>query len=185
MGGKRHAVQCSHFIRPSRRCAAAIALGSLVLAVAGCGGAVKVTTQSLSASGYRFLAPASWTVTSAASSRAASSGAVDRVEVFTFALEHPYRFALFTKASRELDRVIAKLALQLRAHIAERSTVQVGGRAARSYRLLYDADRTQEIVFVLRGDTEYELVCERLLSDSDAPCVQLLQSFALTAQARA
>lgn len=159
--------------------------GGLVFLGAGCGGAVKATTQILSARGYRFVAPVSWTVTATASSRSASSGAVDRVEVFTFALEHPYRPALFVKASRELDAVVAKLALQLRGRVAGRATVQVDGRAARSYRLLYDTDRIEQIVFVLRNDSEYELVCQRLVSDSAAPCTELLDTFTLTPQGRA
>jgi hypothetical protein len=156
----------------------AVLLGVVLLGVAGCGGAPKPTTQTLQGVGYHFEAPAPWKATVTSSSQSAASGPVDRVEVFTFALEHPYRLALFAKAARELDRVAAKLARELRARISAQSTIRVAGRLARSYRLRYGTDRMQEIVFVLRGQSEYELVCQRLVSDSDAPCAQLIRSFA-------
>jgi hypothetical protein len=157
----------------------AIALfGAIICCVAGCGGAPKPTTRTFQGAGYVFDAPAPWTVTSTSSSQSASSGPVDRVEVFTFALEHPYRLALFPQAARELDRVAAKLALELRARISAKATIRVAGRLARSYRLVYRTDRVQEIVFVLRGQSEYELFCRRLVSDPDAPCTELVESFA-------
>lgn len=155
-------------------------LGVMLFAVAGCGGASKPTVRTFQGAGYHFEAPASWTVTTTSSSQSATSGPVDRVEVFTFTLEHPYRLALFPSAARELDRDAAKLALELRARISARSTIRVAGRSARSYRLVYGTDRVQEIVFVLRGQSEYELVCQRLLSDPDAPCTQLVESFAFS-----
>lgn len=155
-------------------------LGAALCVLAGCGGAPKPTSQTLQGTGYRFEAPTPWTAAGTSSSRSASNGPVDRVEVFTFTLERPYRLALFPKAARELDRVAAKLALELRGRISARSTIRVAGRPARSYRLLYGSGRVQEIVFVLRGQREYELVCQRLVSDPDAPCTQLVTSFAFT-----
>ena len=110
-------------------------LGAVLLGVAGCGGSPKPTTQTLQGVGYHFEAPAPWKATVTSSSQSAASGPVDRVEVFTFTLEHPYR-------------------------------------------LRYGTDRMQEIVFLLRGQSEYELVCQRLVSDSDEPCAQLINSFA-------
>ena len=60
-----------------------------------------------------------------------------------------------------------------------RATLRLAGRASRSYRLVYDGTKTLEIAFVLKGETEYELLCRRLGSDPDAACRELFQTFAL------
>jgi hypothetical protein len=154
----------------------------LVLVIlAGCGGSGKsnLQTQTVKGVGYRFEAPAGWTVTHADGTVAAASGAVDRVEVRTFKLARPYRPQLFQTAVRELDSVIARIAQQLTGHVTSRRTVRVAGRQARSYSIAYDEDKTQEITFVLQGRKEHQLLCRRLADTADDACQNLLESFAL------
>ena len=100
------------------------------------------------------------------------------MEVVHFQLVKPYRPALFRGASRELDAEIARLAAELEGRVTSRSTETLAGGRARTYRIVYGAAKTQEIAFVLSGDNEYELLCRRLVSQSDTPCRQFFASFA-------
>jgi hypothetical protein len=118
-------------------------------------------------------------VTRTATATMADDGPLDRVEVTRFALVTAYRPALFHGVARELDAVMARLAKQLSGRVTSRATQSLAGGPARSYRIVYADVKTQEIAFVLAGDSEYQLLCRRLLSESDAPCQQLFQSFAL------
>lgn len=130
--------------------------------------------------GFRFQAPKAWIVSHKDNSASAVNGPVDRVEVLRFTLEKAYRPALFPAASRELDGVIAGIAKQLSGRIAGRSTVRIGGRRARSYRIEYGPGKSQEIAFVLEDRTEYQLLCRRPSNQSDEICRQLFTSFALS-----
>ena len=123
--------------------------------------------------------PTGWTVARSGNTVAASSGSLDLLEVLSFTLEKPYSPALFTAASRELDHVAARLAGQLGGHLAGRSTTEVSGRKARSYRIEYGGGKTQQIVFVLDGRDEYELLCRRDTQSSQSDCSRLFSSFAL------
>jgi hypothetical protein len=146
--------------------------------LAGCGGAGGGGTQPVSGDGYRFAAPVGWTVAQTARSAAASSGAVNRLEVQTFRLVRPYRADLFAAASRELDRVAGDLAAQLRGRLTSRATTEVAGRDARSYRIDYDS-RVSEITFVLDGRREYELLCRRPADAGSDTCADFVRSFEL------
>ena len=128
--------------------------------------------------GFRFAAPAGWTVAQTARSSAASSGPVNRVEVQTYRLVRPYRAELFDAASRELDRIAGALAVQLHGRVASRATTRVAGRDARSYRIDYDS-RVSEITFVLDGRREYELLCRRPAAAASDTCAAFVRSFAL------
>jgi hypothetical protein len=123
--------------------------------------------------------PTGWTVARSGNSVAASSGSLDLLEVLSFTLEKPYSPALFPAASRELDRIAARLAGQLSGHLAERATTEVSGRKVRSYRIEYGGGKTQQIVFVLNGKDEYELLCRRGTAASGSDCSRLFSSFAL------
>jgi hypothetical protein len=149
-----------------------------VLILAGCGGSGSSKSQTVKGDGFSFEAPAGWTVLSKSGSTAASSGALDRLQVSTFRLEKDYHPALFVAASKELDRAADGLATQLDGKVTSRSTVDVAGRKARSYTIEFDG-KTEEIVFVLDGKTEYELLCRRATSGSTATCEQLFSSFAI------
>lgn len=148
--------------------------------LAGCGGGPsKPASQTVEGAGFQFQAPASWVVTRSADTTAAVGRGVDRTEVIRFALVRPYRPALFAASARELDGVMARLARQLSGRVVSSATVRLAGGAARSYRVVYGAGRTQEIGFVLSGDREYELLCRRRVSEPDTACVQLFGSFTL------
>jgi len=129
--------------------------------------------------GFAFEAPAGWVVTHHTDTAAASSGAVDRVEVRTFRLARPYDASRFQAAARELDGVISGIASQLEGKVTSRRTVVVDDRKARSYVVAYDGEKTQEITFVLDGRQEHQLLCRRLASADDGFCRALLESFAL------
>jgi hypothetical protein len=118
-------------------------------------------------------------VTRTANAVAAADGPVNRVEVLWFTLEKPYTPSLFSAAARELDGDAARLAGELSGHLAGRSTTEVTGRKARSYRIEYGGGKTQEIVFLLDGKNEFELLCRRQTSAATADCAQLFSSFAL------
>jgi hypothetical protein len=132
--------------------------------------------QTVTGAGYRFEAPAGWTVTHEKGSSVAAFGDVDRVEVRTFKLARPYHPRLFHAAVRELDSVIMRIAQQLEGRVTRRRTVLVAGRESRSYVIDYD-DKTQEITFVLRGRQEHQLLCRRLEAAGGDPCRRLLDSF--------
>lgn len=134
----------------------------------------------MSGPGFSFSAPLGWRSTRAATSAAATHGAVDEVEVLRFTLERPYRRALFTATARELDAKVARFALELHGRLARSSTATIAGGPVRRYRIDYGAARVQELAFVLSGSEEFELFCLRRASDPAAPCEQLFSTFALS-----
>jgi hypothetical protein len=118
-------------------------------------------------------------VTRTGNAVAAADGPVNRLEVLSFTLEKSYTPARFAAASRELDGDAARLAGELSGHLAARSTTEVTGHKARAYRIEYGHGKTQEIVFLLDGKNEFELLCRRQASASASECAQLFSSFAL------
>jgi hypothetical protein len=168
---------------PSRRPRAALAtlltLGPLCLLV-GCGASHKPAPsgQQVQGNGFVFQAPLSWAVTKTASEALASSGS-DTVGVLRFRLEHPYHPALFAAVTRELNADARRLAAQGAGRVVVGSTIELIGRKSRAYNLAYGRVKLRKIAFVLVGDTEYELLCQRLRGESTSPCRQLFGSFAL------
>ncbi len=134
--------------------------------------------QEIAGDGFRFSAPDAWTVTRTGTSTAASSGPVSRVEVVTFRLARAYRPELFARSKRELDRVAAAIADQLRGRVELRATVRAAGREARAYTIGY-RDIVQELTFVFDGLHEYELLCRHAASAAEPACARLVSSFAL------
>jgi hypothetical protein len=155
-------------------------LGVLPLIIlAGCGGSTSEKTQTVKGDGFRFEAPADWTVVRKGPSVAVVNGDVNRVEVVRFKLEKPYRPALFVAAAHELDGVVDRLAGQLKGKVSGESTSELAGRKARSYTIDYGPGKTQEIAFVLEGQDEFQLLCRRGSSAPNDPCAQLFTTFAL------
>jgi hypothetical protein len=142
------------------------------LILAGCGGGGSTNWQQVQGDGFSFNAPSGWTV----EDTAATNGGVDRVEVAVFRLVRPYEPARRVAAGRELDRVAARLATQLKGSVRSRRSLQAGGLDARSYVIDFDG-KTEEITFALEGLREFQLLCRRAASGDDAPCVELVQSF--------
>jgi hypothetical protein len=136
--------------------------------------------QTVKGVGFSFTAPVDWTVARTGTSASASLGAVDFVQVRLFRLEKPYRIAQFGAVSHELDTVAAGLAKQISGDVVSRSTMQVSGRKTRYYELAFDHGKTEEIAFVLAGQSEYQVLCRRVASAPDATCAQLFSSFTLS-----
>ena len=148
----------------------------LTLIFAGCGGAGEGNWQQVSGEGFGFQAPSGWKVSTHDGVTSASNGSVDLVEAVSFRLVHLYRRSRFSAAARELDSVAARLARQLHGTVRSQQSLRVAGLDARGYTIDY-AGKTQEITFVLRGRSEYELVCRRSAGGDGAPCRRLLASF--------
>jgi hypothetical protein len=140
--------------------------------LAGCGGAGEPNWQRVEGGGFHFNAPSSWVVSGAA----ASHGAVDRVEVAHFPLLRPYERRRKAAVARELDRVAATIARQLRGRVTRRASLEVAGLDARSYVVDF-AGKIEEITFVLKGRREFELLCRRRAGADDAACRELVDSF--------
>lgn len=123
--------------------------------------------------GFRFEAPAGWSVVRAGRSTQARSGAA-LVSVTTFPLARPYEPSLWSKVLPELDRVARELAAREDGRLEHARTEEIAGRKARVYDIAR-AGADERIAFVLDGRREYQLFCR---SPGD-PCDGLLASFSL------
>jgi hypothetical protein len=156
-------------------------LVTLALTVAilagGCGGTAKPKAQVVSAAGFRFSAPTGWPVTRHGTRVTAGSG--DRlVEVSVFTLVKPYRPALFTAVAGELKVRMDALASRLGGTVRAAGVAAPAGIESHVWRLS-DGGHVDEYTFVLKGRTEYQLLCRRPTGGSDDPCRQLVATFAL------
>jgi hypothetical protein len=130
--------------------------------------------------GYRFSAPASWSVRRSGRGVTAGSGAVDLVGVTTFRLARPYRPRLWAKAVTALDRTADALAAQLGGKLQDRATVVVAGRRARRYEVAYrhsGKELVERTAFVLMGRREHQLLCRFEAGADDGACRTLFSSF--------
>ena len=101
------------------------------------------------------------------------------VSVTTFPLLHPYKPSLFAAATRELDGGAKQLATRLGGTVKKAATVTLAGIKARQYELGYRSgghDLHQRITFVLRGKTEFQLLC-RWTGERAVACGQLEKTF--------
>lgn len=130
--------------------------------------------QEVQGKGFTFEAPAGWTVNGAA----ASNGAVDRVQVSIFELEHPYTRSKRAAVAGELDGDAASLAQQLKGAVSSKAALEVSGLDGRTYAIAYDG-KVEEITFAFRGIREYELLCRRPAGEANAACARLVSSFRL------
>jgi len=90
-----------------------------------------------------------------------------------------YRPALFQRAIAELDRVTAALAAKLDGKVIARRTMIVAGSRARQYDLAYTragAGLVDRITYVLRGKSEYYLLCRWPVEEGQPPACGLLTS---------
>ncbi len=149
----------------------------LAVALAGCGGSGGGASRILHGDGYRFRAPASWSVKRTPQSVEAKKGN-DAVSVTVFRLVRPYRPALWPKVVPELDRVAADLAAQLKGSVGAGATVVVAGRRARRYDIRHTG-LVDRITFVLDRRREYQLLCRYRDGRAEPACAALASSFAL------
>ena len=151
------------------------------MCLAGCGGAKSSSAeQVVHGSGYRFSSPAGWAVSRSPRAVRAADG-LTLVSVTRFPLVRAYRPALWPQVLKELDDAAAGVARQQSGTVASSRTTMVAGRQARSYDIKYrhdGKDLVERITFVLRGKTEYYLLCRYEGGDADA-CDRLLATFTL------
>ena len=130
--------------------------------------------------GYRFSAPADWAVARSPRAVQVSEG-VGLVSVTRYPLVRAFRRELWTKVLPELDRTAGAVAKQQSGTVSASRTIDVSGREARSYVIDYEhegKELVERITFVLRGKTEYYLLCRYERGDTDA-CERLLATFTL------
>jgi hypothetical protein len=107
--------------------------------------------------------------------------APELVSVSVFPLIRAYRAALFPAVTKELDTTAAQLATRLHGKVVSSKTVDVAGDKVRQYQIAYSSGGQgyeQLITFVLRGKTEYQLLCRWTQSEKEPDaCTRLVKTF--------
>jgi hypothetical protein len=157
----------------------------VVLVAAGCGGGKEALQHVVRGTGYTFEAPAAWTIVRSGRQVQAAEGgkSLALIAVSRFPLLRRAGEELGPKVVKELDRVATGVAAQQHGSISTSETTELAGRQARRYDIAYEARGRQlveRLAFVLRGKTEYLLLCRFEQSGDTEPCDQLLRSFRLT-----
>ncbi len=148
---------------------------ALLSTLTACGGSGKHAgpARLVAGPGYTYTVPMGWRVLhTERSTTAAGGGSV--VSVTVFLLRKPYTPSLFPSATRELNRVAARLAADSHGRLTESITTTLAGQKARAYRYSTAAYEAR-IGFVLAGRREYELFCR---DAKDPACDLLFASFA-------
>jgi hypothetical protein len=157
-------------------------LGVALLLVCGCGGGGKgVEERIVRGPGFAFSAPAAWSVSQRGREVRASQG-VSLLSVTRFPLIRAFRPELWEQVVPELDRAAAQVAEQQQGKIGDTETVTVADRRARRYDVAYESggkELVERIVFVLRGKTEYLLLCRYERGGETRACERLLATFRL------
>lgn len=146
-----------------------------MLILAGCGGSAHAKPVAVRGHGFSFNAPGGWKVTDGERSTTVSRDS-ELVQVSTFPLVRAYTDDLFDKVKTELDVRMQAVAKDAGGTVTGSRVVTVNGSRAHSYEVTAGKD-VLEYTFVLRGKKEFELLCRRPSSKSDAHCRQLLSSF--------
>jgi hypothetical protein len=163
----------------------AITLAVCALAACGGGGGGKnqPSVRTIRGSHVVFQAPFAWHVRRRGNEFAAFPKPIapELMSVSVFPLLHAYRPALFAAVRRELDGAARQLATRLRGHVVSSATTIVAGIRSRQYVLFYSSgahDFRERITFVLRGKTEFQLLCRWDASKAEPDyCRQLTRSF--------
>jgi len=167
-------------MNPRKR--AACCAGLLFLAGCGGGGGGPAPEHVVRGSGYRFSAPTGWEVVRSGREVRVSKG-LSLVSVTRYLLLRAYRPGLFEHVLPELDRAAQGLAQQQSGEVGGSRTVTISGRRARSYDIDYERNGkalVERIAFVLRGKTEYLLLCRYERGGDTRACDRLLATFKLT-----
>lgn len=162
-------------------------------ALTACGGESgadgPVATRVVSGPGFTFAAPEGLELTRTPRSLTvlpADEGSQELASATVFPLVKPYRPALWTKASGELDTVARQLADSLGGDLErEPETVRLAGLRGRHYEIAYEREGKklhQRLTLLLSRRTEYQLLC-RWEADGDPPdaCTVLERTFRLRA----
>lgn len=152
-----------------------------LLTLAGCGGSGPPALKVVQGDGYRFSAPADWSVVRSGREVQVSEG-LKLVSVTRYPLLRKYRPELWARVVPELDRAAAQLAGQQNGKVGATQTVTIAGRRARRYDIAYEHDGKQlveRLAFVLQGKTEYLLLCRYDRGGDTDACDRLLATFTL------
>lgn len=152
-----------------------------LLTLAGCGGGGPPALKVVQGDGYRFSAPADWSVVRSGREVQVSEG-LKLVSVTRYPLLRKYRPELWARVVPELNGAAAQLARQQNGKVGATQTVTIAGRRARRYDIDYERDGKQlveRLVFVLRGKTEYLLLCRYDRGGDTDACDRLLATFTL------
>ena len=154
-----------------------------MLAAAGCGGG-DAERRTVEGTGYTFSAPASWSVvrTQRQLQAVRGKGSLELVAVSRFPLVHTFKAELWPKVVRELDRAAEDIARQQHGSVIQTRTVTISGVKARRYDVAYDLrgkKLVERLAFVLRGKTEYLLLCRYEQRSTSDACDALMETFRL------
>jgi hypothetical protein len=157
-------------------------LGLTLLIAAGCGGGGPEAERMVRGTGFTFSAPADWAVVRSRLEVRSSEG-VSVLSVTRFPLVRPFRPELWPEVVQELDRAAAAVARQQEGSVTDSETATIAGRRARLYEIDYEhkgKELVERIGFVLRGKTEYLLLCRYERGGETRACERLLATFRLT-----
>ena len=104
------------------------------------------------------------------------------VSVTRFVLLRGFRPGLWDHVVPELDRAAAGIAAQQQGEVTRTRDVVIDGRRARRYDIAYEHDGdelVERLAFVLRGKTEYLLLCRYERGGGTEACDRLLATFTL------
>ena len=134
--------------------------------------------------GYTFSAPGSWQVirTARQTQAVAGEGSLALVAVSRLPLRRAAGPELASAVVADLDRAADQLARQHHGSLTDSATETIAGRDARRYKVAYDL-RGEKVIealaFVLRGKTEFLLLCRYEQSQPGEACDLLFNSFTL------
>jgi hypothetical protein len=158
-------------------------VAAATVALAACGGGGNAH-RLVAGTGYTFEAPKAWEIVRTARQVQAAQGhgSVALVGVSRFPLLRPFRPALWPKVVGELDGAADAIARQQHGSVTSAQDVTFSGQRGRRYKVAYDLrgrKLIEELAFVLRGKTEYLLLCRYDQNGSHSACDALMSSFAL------
>ena len=157
-----------------------------MVALAACGGGDAQGGERLvGGTGYTFQAPKRWEIVRSARQVQAVEGghSAALVGVSRFPLLHVFHADLWPKVVRELDGAADGIARQQRGSVTDARDVTLAGERARRYKVAYSLrgrKLLEELAFVLRGKTEYLLLCRYEQGKSHDACDRLMSTFKLT-----
>jgi hypothetical protein len=156
-----------------------------VAAAAGCANGRAESQKVVEGTGYTFSAPTSWQVVRSARQTQAVEGkrSLSLVAVSRFPLRRSVGTELTPEIMADLDHAADQIASQQSGSLTESGTESIAEREARRYKIAYDLRGKkvlETLAFVLRGKTEYLLLCRHEQSASSDACDLLLASFRLT-----